>query len=326
MNLKRLIPLALILALHPAQAEEPSNTAESTGDSQASDTPSSVAARPPLPEASELVQQTLQVRLPETEQQSLQAGDETFLALWQPANQAEAAGLVILLPGDGESADWPQAIGPLRRKLPEAGWHTLSLSLPDPQPAPLPAAVLPLAPPPATTSSEQTPPAEQASETETETETEASQAVTPPATPQQLPADRRLARLDAALAFARAQQAPRIVLLGQRSGAYWASRYLVERQDAKDITQLVLISAQDVPAETLTLQALLSQLDLPSGDFYYKDDLAARQAAIARQRDARREGKARYTQIALKALPGNPEVEQEQLFRRLKGWLTLQVQ
>ncbi len=294
MNLKRLIPLALILALHPAQAEEPSNTAESTGDSQASDTPSSVAARPPLPEASELVQQTLQVRLPETEQQSLQAGDETFLALWQPANQAEAAGLVILLPGDGESADWPQAIGPLRRKLPEAGWHTLSLSLPDPQPAPLPAAVLPLAP--------------------------------PPATPQQLPADRRLARLDAALAFARAQQAPRIVLLGQRSGAYWASRYLVERQDAKDITQLVLISAQDVPAETLTLQALLSQLDLPSGDFYYKDDLAARQAAIARQRDARREGKARYTQIALKALPGNPEVEQEQLFRRLKGWLTLQVQ
>ena len=149
MNLKRLIPLALIFALHPAQAEEPSNSAESTGDSQASDTPSSVAARPPLPEASELVQQTLQVRLPETEQQSLQAGDETFLALWQPAHQAEAAGLVILLPGDGESADWPQAIGPLRRKLPEAGWHTLSLSLPDPQPAPLPAAVLPLAPPPA---------------------------------------------------------------------------------------------------------------------------------------------------------------------------------
>ena len=71
---------------------------------------------------------------------------------------------------------------------------------------------------------------------------------------------------------------------------------------------------------------MLNQLDLPSGDFYYKDDLAARQAAIARQRDARREGKARYTQIALKALPGNPEVEQEQLFRRLKGWLTLQVQ
>ncbi len=41
--------------------------------------------------------------------------------------------MVILVPGDGESPDWPQAIGPLRRKLPDAGWQTLSLALPDPQ-------------------------------------------------------------------------------------------------------------------------------------------------------------------------------------------------
>ncbi len=71
--------------------------------------------------------------MPEDGQQILKAGDESFLTLWLPANTAEAEGVVILVPGDGESPDWPQAIGPLRRKLPDAGWQTLSLALPDPQ-------------------------------------------------------------------------------------------------------------------------------------------------------------------------------------------------
>jgi hypothetical protein len=33
-----------------------------------------------------------------------------------------------------------------------------------------------------------------------------------------------------------------------------------------------------------------------------------------------------YIQIAMKALPGNRETEQEQLYRRIKGWLTLNIQ
>ncbi len=51
--------------------------------------------------------------------------------VWKPANSAEPEGVVIIVPGSGESADWPQAIGPLRRKFPDANWGSLSLSLPD---------------------------------------------------------------------------------------------------------------------------------------------------------------------------------------------------
>ncbi|HSC84966.1 MAG TPA: DUF3530 family protein, partial [Pseudomonas sp.] len=92
----------------------------------------------------------LERQLPRIEQQQLQAGDEQFLALWKPANVAEATGVVILVPGADESADWPSVISPLRSKLPDSGWSTLSLTLPDSPTAPLPTAVLPR--PPAATS------------------------------------------------------------------------------------------------------------------------------------------------------------------------------
>jgi hypothetical protein len=38
---------------------------------------------------------------------------------------------VIIVPGAGETADWPNAVGPLRQKFPDVGWHSLSVSLPD---------------------------------------------------------------------------------------------------------------------------------------------------------------------------------------------------
>ncbi len=89
--------------------------------------------RPAVSERSQDEAKGLERQLPEDGQQILKAGDESFLTLWLPANTAETEGVVILVPGDGESPDWPQAIGPLRRKLPDAGWQTLSLTLPDPQ-------------------------------------------------------------------------------------------------------------------------------------------------------------------------------------------------
>jgi len=32
-----------------------------------------------------------------------------------------------------------------------------------------------------------------------------------------------------------------------------------------------------------------------------------------------------YIQVSMKALPGNPDVQQEQLYRRLRGWLQLHI-
>ena len=87
--------------------------------------------RQPLPERSQEEATALERKIPAQEQQQLQAGTDTFLALWKPANSAEPKGAVIIIPGAGETVDWPQAIGPLRRKLPDAEWSSLSITLPD---------------------------------------------------------------------------------------------------------------------------------------------------------------------------------------------------
>ena len=97
---------------------------------QAEDAPSPAVEKPAerqaLPERSQQEASALERQVPQQEQQQLQAGSDSFLALWKPANSAEAEGVVILIPGAGENADWPQAIAPLRRKLPNAAWGSLS--------------------------------------------------------------------------------------------------------------------------------------------------------------------------------------------------------
>jgi len=119
---------ALCLALLPAS---PVLLAEE-------DAAAPAAERAPLEERSREAASGLERQLPAREHQRLKAGEESFLVLWQPANVDEPSGLVILLPGEGESADWPEAVGPLRRELPDAGWSTLALTLPDPSGDPLP--------------------------------------------------------------------------------------------------------------------------------------------------------------------------------------------
>jgi hypothetical protein len=97
-------------------------------DAKTADAPVERAA---LPSRSEEDTLALERQVPPVEQQQLQAGDEAFLALWKPANIAEPKGAVIIVPGADESADWPNAVGPMRRKLPDVGWSSLSLSMPD---------------------------------------------------------------------------------------------------------------------------------------------------------------------------------------------------
>lgn len=317
---RALRPLLLALSLLPSSwpllAEEPATDASTPPAAHAGD-----PQRPPPAERSAEVEAVLAAHLPDQEQRLLQAADESFLALWLPANAPQAHGVVILLGGDGESPDWPASLGPLRRKLPDAGWHSLALGLPDPphgqaparrtdQPAdavavaaaddgaasPLPVAAL----------------------------SEEMAGDTPPADPAARHAQRIQQRLAAALQLARQQQAPRIVLLGHGSGAYWSARYLSEAQPA-DVQNLLLVAVEPPADLSPALDELLPRLKLATGDFYYSDRPAERLAAASRARASKRQAHPAYVQVALKALPGNPELQQEQLYRRLRGWLNLQL-
>ncbi|MWV14437.1 DUF3530 family protein [Pseudomonas sp. L-22-4S-12] len=316
-----LIALTLGLSLTlaqaaPAEESPPASSTAPAADGAAAD--SAAGERPPLAERSVEGQSALQRQLPAGEQQQLQAADETFLALWKPANVAEASGVVILVPASGESADWPQAIGPLRNKLPDAGWSSLSLTLPD----------LPQLPAPMTTVSV-TAPAPDAAAVDAPADPTGAVADAPatdgasnetPAAPAVDPAVRIFARIQAAIAFAEQQQAPAIVLLGHGDGAYWAARFLAE-QKPPQVRHLLSAAAVQPSGLTPALDELLPGLLLPTGDFYYKDQAGDRSAATRRLHASKRLRHEAYSQIALKALPGNPNAEQEQLYRRIRGWL-----
>ncbi len=338
-----MIALCLLLACGPSLAEETAETAETDADPA----PPEVRAAPA--ERSAAAATALAESLPNQEQQQLQATDESFLALWLPANTGSPSGAVIIIPGDGESADWPKAISPLRHKLPDAGWHSLSLTLPDPNQPFVPArSTAAVDEPPAAT--DEAPAADGADDTSSDQPAAASpaddQAASAPdeeATPSEEPppaiaeqpsdpetlrknhAARVVARIEAAVAFAQQQQAQTIVLLGHGSGAYWAAHYLKERQPA-NVRHLVVIAGK-LPADYgPALDELLPGLKLATGDFYYKDRQSDRQAAVKRLQASKRQQHPAYTQVAMKALPGNTNAEQEQLYRRVRGWLSTQLQ
>lgn len=355
---KHLAPLALLLLSLHASAEEAPAVPAAPGDSSSATAPAAPteAAAPaddaaggasgadttsseappseapirvePAPVSIEQAQ-GLQNQLSADEQQQLKAGDEAFLALWLPANAGTATGIVVIVPGDGESADWPQVVSPLRKKLPNAGWSTLSLTLPDPQAPSLPprpeAAATPASTPaedagaaPADSGAEAAP-AEAAT-----TEATPDSQTTEPASAQGSQQQRVFERIDAALAAARQEKPERLVLLGHGSGAYWAAQYLSEKKP-DDIQNLLLVSPQQPKSFTGNAEELLASLKLATGDFYYKDQAPDRQAALKRMQAGKRQQHPAYIQVAMKALPGNAEIEAEQLFRRIRGWLDLQI-
>jgi len=281
--------------------------------------------RQPLPERSQEEATALERKIPAQEQQQLQAGTDTFLALWKPANTAEPKGAVIIIPGAGETVDWPQAVGPLRRKLPDAEWSSLSITLPDLQSDAIAPRIVEAAPTPK--------PAETGSKDSTTAAPieqvaggEADVADKPFAetTEEQSKADaeRIFARIDAAIAFAEQQSARGIVVLGHGSGAYWAARYLSEKQPSQ-VEKLLMVAARTPVAATPGLAELTPTLKLPTADIFYKDKALDRDAALERLQASKRQKSSAFSQVALKALPDN-KAEQEQLFRRVRGWLNPQ--
>lgn len=325
--------LSLITMATSSNAETGSSTADAGG------APASASLqRAPLRSRSDIMTSDLLRQLPDKEFISLKAGTDDFAALWRPANVGEPRGVIILLPGEGESADWPRGIGPLRRGLPDHGWHTLSLSLPDwPGPA-LPAVAN-------TSEGAAEPPVEDpAAETEQfaenpvpseagylpeetaaipselvsdDTKTEETVA---PAAPH---ADQITERIEAALAFARSKQPAAIVFLGQGTGGYWAARYLQQRAPG-DVRQLVVVRPRQPEGQDEPLEQLIPALKLATGDFYYKHGRGDLAAARERLNASRRMQHPAYRQVGLPKPTGGSQADQEQLLRRIRGWLNNQ--
>ena len=316
--------LCLSLILPSAFSAQAGETAPAAAEQAAGDKP---VERQPLLERSQEEAAALVRKVPAQEQQQLQTGSDAFLALWKPANTSEPKGAVIIIPGAGETADWPQAVGPLRKKLPDAEWSSLSITLPDlqsdviaPRTVETPPETKPVdvaaAAPDTTTAA----PIEQV----TGGEAEATDAVIAETGEEHAKADaeRIFARIDAALAYAEQQSARSIVLLGHGTGAYWAARYLSEKQPSQ-IERFVMVAAQAPVTAKPGLAELTPTLKLATADIFYMDKPLDRNAALERLQASKRLKGSTFSQVALKALP-NRSAEQEQLFRRIRGWLNPQ--
>lgn len=288
-------------------------------------------ARERLPERSQEDAAALERIIPLQEQQQLQASDGNFLALWKPANSSEPSGVVIIVPGAGETADWPLAVGPLRSKLPDANWASLSLTLPDMQSEASQARitepeVAPVTPAPDSSGKEASTtakPIEQAASAGTESATP--ETIVPPTLEELSKADagRIFARIDAAIAFAQQQNVRGIVLLGHGTGAYWSARYLSEKQPIQ-VTKLVMVAAH-TPAQTQPdLEQLTPTVNVALLDVFYKSQPQARKTALQRLQASKRANRTNFHQVPLTAIPGNRDAEQEQMFRRVRGWLSPQ--
>jgi dienelactone hydrolase len=232
---------------------------------------------------------------------------------------------VIIIPGAGETADWPQAIGPLRRKLPDAEWSSLSITLPDLQsdaiaPRVIEPAAAPKAPETGSKDATTAQPIEQAAGGEAEVADQ----VVAETTEEQTKADaeRIFARIDAAIGYAEQQSARSIVVLGHGTGAYWAARYLSEKQTSQ-VEKFVMVDVQTPTKAKPALVELTPTLKLPTADIFYMDKPLDRNAALERMQANKRLKTSAFSQVALKALPDN-KAEQEQLFRRVRGWLNPQ--
>ena len=82
------------------------------------------------------------------------------------------------------------------------------------------------------------------------------------------------------------------------------------------------MAAQTPARAEHSLESLTPSLKVPTADFYYSDLEPARQAARQRLQASKRLKDSNYRQVALTAMPGNRSAEQEQLFRRIRGWLS----
>ena len=113
------------------------------------------------------------------------------------------------------------------------------------------------------------------------------------------------------------------MVLGHGTGAYWAARYLSEKEPSQ-VEKFAMVAAQTPVAVKPGLAELTPTLKLPTADIFYKDKPLDRKAALERLQASKRLKVSAFTQVSLKALPGDSKAQQEQLVRRVRGWLNPQ--
>ncbi|SDT87489.1 DUF3530 family protein [Halopseudomonas salegens] len=243
--------------------------------------PSALSQRADLPSRSSRQEAALRRELDKEQFRQLEAGDDNFLGLFLPAARPAPLGGVLLVADRGEHADAPRLIAASRRHLSDAGWHTLSISLPD-----------------------RLGNLDHLSDAEQEIARQAH-------------AEQIRQRLRQAWLALQAEGAEQVALLGQGEAAWWVLRTAGQDSNDPALGKVVLLDPRPWPAGE-PLHRLLEAWDRPLLEIHSRDEPDPEQLR-RREREIRRLGRSHnYDQVQHPLLPGQSETS---LNRRIEGWL-----
>lgn len=289
-----------------AVEQAPTDTVAKTETTETPPTKANAPIERTLPNLAENRQKQLHNQYPAEDIQNLNASGQTFIALWNKDQSGDAYGAVLLLHADGQTANWPNIIEPLRTELPQNGWSTLSIDL---QPIRI-----------------KQPPAKlEAAKSDNK---DALESESIPFTDTE-----NLARIDAAIQFLNQEGQFNIVMAGYGNSAHRLLDYL-KKSDGKaakttqqgklnrPIRAVILINPSDYqlgPSSPLINDFPypdMPLLDIVVGNHYlHKIDADKRKAAAGKQRIK--------TYIQLTLMPPRTEVfdDENRLTRRMRGFL-----
>lgn len=263
-------------------------TSVAADSDQTSDTANYVQPKPQAERIEALRQQLLKRGLGQ-QIQTLEASDESFLALYQAAVSRDTIGCVILLPADNEHPDWPHTIAPLRNGLPEYGWCTLSIELPD---------IIKRAQA-VSSDSDNSAPAETTGLVLKEQAT-------------------IFARIQASIDFAKQNNAQSIVLVGDKTGASYALNFLAQTANAANALVMIDIETPAGSSDYELAQQLKS-ISVPVLDFY--SPIRSKNFALWRKQASNQNPQAAPYQAIESSLADIDDTNQQQLVQRVRGFL-----
>jgi len=297
-------------ALAQTPADEPTETSE-TAEPAGRTEPASRNA---------LYEQALERKFPTEEQRQLDFNGESQLGLYLPAARPEALGGVLLIAGPGEHADWPQVIAPARRRLSDAGWNTLSISLPA-----MPISIDSTAESAAGVTEPAAADDDAADAQEQGLQSADNQPDQPPAsTPKEAQEDyttRNMQLIQAAWQVLAAEGNEHISIIARSEAGYWALRAASPPASGQPPQALLLFKPRDPGLDDQpSLNLLLEKWNKPLLELLSAGSPQGATQAREHQRIARRVGNSLYQQWDIDYLRDSVLAD-DMLQKRLQGWL-----
>ena len=235
----------------------------------------------------------------------IEAASGQFLSLFRESSTGDPQGCIILLHSDNAHPDWPQVIHPVREKLNDNSWCTLSIEIPDVTKRFF--SRNPVSPEPSGDNATATTNADNTATNADKT----------------LPDESIVfERIDAARQHLQQKGYSRNAYLGHGTGAAYALKYAANRSLGGSALILVEPLTPE-PFSDFEFANLIESLRLPTLDYYFADSVSKNQFARYRQNAANKRTSANDAYVQIKAPLDRryDEIGTKRLTQRVWGFL-----